>query len=752
MKKFKYIYIIIILLFSFETSSNQSKDLIISGNSNIDKEVIISIIDDYSNTISDENINYIIKKLITIPGIDDVKIFITESNIEISIIESPKIININFIGNERFKKNEIFDIIDLTLLDYYDEEKINEFVSELEKLYLSFGYNQININYNLIDNPNDNFTDLSFDIKEGKISKINKINFIGNSAFKSIKLKDVIKSKERNLLKFNFNSNFKFYQLNNDKILLQNFYKSQGYKNIQITTKSEYIQNKNKFNLYFIINEGIKFNFSKIDINYDIKNIENNIKENLNNLLNKYKNDDIDAQLTYNNNHIANIKELLTDHLFDQGLMFFEINTLEKVTENKVDILFDIKSVQPLYVKSINIYGNTRTLDQVIRREISFSEGDPVNSYILSKANNSIQRLDFFESVDIKESVYEDKSTIDIFVKEKPTGDFKIGASFGTLAGTSFLLGLNEKNIGGKGRNLEFTVDTSDTNTTYSLNVVEPYIFSKKLSLIYGANYSERNYKKSLSYNLDKFETKLGFKYMFTNDISHSVLLKYNHKDYQITDRSTVASSILKSEGENTELLLDNIIIYNKLDSFLRPTTGVYASFITSISPSETSDNGYFKNILKFRKYNEFKNNIFSAQTQIGNISSLDNLEILTDNKFSLGGRWLRGFDSYGAGPRNSSSSYVGGNNIIVTKFDISRPLNKNSDNPIDLNFFSDIGKVWDNKIDPTNSNESIRSSYGYGIKFYTPIGPVGFSWAYPIASESYDNKRMFLFSIGDLN
>ena len=108
--------------------------------------------------------------------------------------------------------------------------------------------------------------------------------------------------------------------------------------------------------------------------------------------------------------------------------------------------------------------------------------------------------------------------------------------------------------------------------------------------------------------------------------------------------------------------------------------------------------------------------------------------------------------DSYGVGPRNSSSSYVGGNNIIAAKFDISRPLNKNSDNPIDLNFFSDIGKIWDNKTTPTNSTESIRSSFGYGVKFYTPIGPIGFSWAYPIASESYDNKRMFLFSIGDLN
>ena len=144
--------------------------------------------------------------------------------------------------------------------------------------------------------------------------------------------------------------------------------------------------------------------------------------------------------------------------------------------------------------------------------------------------------------------------------------------------------------------------------------------------------------------------------------------------------------------------------------------------------------------------------NILSIQTKIGNIYSLQNTSIPTDEKFSLGGRWLRGFDIFGAGPRNSRTSYIGGNNLIVSKLDYHRPIFKNSDNPTDLNLFLDAGKVFDNKNTPTNSTESIRSSYGFGIKFYTPIGPIGFSWAYPISSEDYDIERMFIFSIGQLN
>ena len=124
----------------------------------------------------------------------------------------------------------------------------------------------------------------------------------------------------------------------------------------------------------------------------------------------------------------------------------------------------------------------------------------------------------------------------------------------------------------------------------------------------------------------------------------------------------------------------------------------------------------------------------------------------MSDDKFSLGGRWLRGFDSSGAGPRNSRTSYIGGNNLIVTKFDYSREIFENSDFPIYLNLFNDYGLVWENKTTPTQTDNNIRASVGFGIKYYSPIGPIGFSWGFPIMDEEYDIKRMFLFSIGNID
>ena len=139
-------------------------------------------------------------------------------------------------------------------------------------------------------------------------------------------------------------------------------------------------------------------------------------------------------------------------------------------------------------------------------------------------------------------------------------------------------------------------------------------------------------------------------------------------------------------------------------------------------------------------------------QAKFGNIISLSNNDILTYDKFALGGRWLRGFDSYGAGPRNSRTSYVGGNNLAVTKLDYSYELTKNSNFPIYINFFNDYGLLWENKTTPTNSDNSLRSSAGFGFRYYSPIGPIGFTWGFPLLDEEYDIKRMFLFSVGNID
>ena len=175
-------------------------------------------------------------------------------------------------------------------------------------------------------------------------------------------------------------------------------------------------------------------------------------------------------------------------------------------------------------------------------------------------------------------------------------------------------------------------------------------------------------------------------------------------------------------------------------------------SFANFLETPSSSNNGFVKNVITGEKYYTINKNIFSVQGKVGNIFSLNDSAILSDNKFSLGGKWLRGFDSYGVGPRDSKTSYVGGNNVMALKLDLSRPITLNDQNPIYFNLFNDYGSVWGNKNKVTSSDQDLRISYGFGINYFSPIGPIGFSWGFPLVDKDYDIKRMFLFSIGNLN
>ena len=758
MKNFIFKFIIIILILNFSNVfADEQKEVIIIGNSSIDNEVIFSILEDISFDNSDD-INIAIKRLYQTGYFKDVNINKIDNTTTISLIENIKINSVNFMGNERFKSEEILSTFkEDTVFKYYNQNLINQFSNDLKELYHSFGYNMVDITHHYSEVLINDiiFYDLKFDIKEGKISKINKVYFKGNENFDYNSLISVIKSKPRNSLLFFTNRNFKSNISKKDVFFLKEFYQQNGYKNVSVTLKTEFISKKNKFNIYFYIDEGTNFTFDNISLNLDNLDLTQKQIDELNLLFDEYIEKNISDNLVYNTYYFDLIESLLTNYLFNEGLSFFNIAILEKTIESNVSIMFDIKITKPKYVGVINIYGNTRTLDRVIRRELEFAEGDSITDYLIAASNKNLQRLGIFQDININEiSVNNELVNIDVNVTEQQTGEFQVGLSVGSLSGATFITSLNEKNIGGAGRSVNLAVNTSESNMLYKLHIIEPHVFNRKINLIYGVDFSKNDYSTSSYYKLNKFNSDFGFSYFLAKDLRHKISLGYTLKDYEITNRSLASSAIIAADGNNAEINLKNSFTYNKLNSFLRPTSGNFTNFENIFSPITNSDDGYIKSILTYKKYLNFnkKRNILSVQSKLANITSFQNTDILTDDKFSLGGRWLRGFDIYGAGPRNSSKSYIGGNNLFVTKIDLKRSINHDSDNPIDLTLFTDFGTVFGNKTDPTDSEESFRSSYGFAINFYSPIGPIGFSWGFPISDESYDIKRMFLFSIGNIN
>ena len=738
---------ILFIFFLFINSEVLSKDFIIEGNQYTDDEIVISIIDELPEGDDKIRSNFILKKLIKSDLFKSVEVSFDLNNYYIKILEYPSINKFFYVNNERIKDEDIDIIVNELELYTLSEAKINNLIEELSKIYRSFGYNNIQIEYKSEDFSN-NSSNVYLDFHEGKITKIKTINITGNNSFDKNTILSKIKSKTKKITNIFANNNLKIFELNNDKIRIQNFYKSQGYNDINVDYNVEYFIN-NKVEINFIINEGQQYfisNFqikNNLDSNIDVKNNLDIFLDNNKNIINGI----------YHSDKLDEIELSISELLENAGEHYYEITAYEKINNYNADILFEISPTAPLYVNQINISGNNRTYDYVFRRELDVSEGDPINSSKIKNIRRDLNRLKFIGSASVETTnIDQNSQDIDIVVEETQTGSFNVGLSIGTLDGASFVSGLKENNINGTGRTLEFLINTNNNNKEFVLSTSDKLFFNNKVNHGYSINYKENDFSKSQSYKLNTLSFDTNFKYIFSENTHHKFGIGYSLKDYQVTNSATVSSNIKNSEGESISFNISNEITRNTLNSFIKPSRGNYISFSNFIETPSSSSNGFIKNIVNGKKYYSLDESIFSIQAKAGNILSINNNEILSDDKFTLGGRWLRGFDSFGAGPRNSRTSYVGGNNLIALKLDYSKPLSLNQQNPIYFNLFNDYGSVWSNKNTVTFSDNAFRASYGFGINYYSPIGPIGFSWGFPIADKDYDIKRMFLFSIGNLN
>ncbi len=743
------IYINVISIFFLPNLLTASEiTLEIQGNKYTDDSVVKSFIKNKPKDLSDEYSNYLLKTLDKSKLFEEVIVSIKESSYLIIVKEYPSLNKIIYNNNDRLKNEDLEKIANELKLFNTNPSSINIFIDEVKKIYESFGYNNINIQASKkIDNDN-NTAELTFDIDEGKITKINNVYFSGNKNIDSNYLRSQIKSRNKTLKNIFANNNFKKYILQNDLQKISNIYKDRGYKTVSAEYEIEYLKS-NKVNIYFKINEGEKFYFSNIEI-LDNSNLLSPLsKKATQEKIDKYNND----KPHYSISKIDEIKKDISDKIISSGVDFFEIRALEKIESNKVNIIFQVNKIKPQYTNKINIYGNSRTFDYVIRRELKIAEGDPIHKSQIKSIEKNLRSLNLFKSVEIIEKELDDNLIdLSINVEEKQTGTVNAGVSVGTLEGFAILAGLSERNFYGTGRSVKAIINTSTDKNQFTFETTDRLSYENDVDINYNANYIEEDFSKVSSYNLNTFSLGFGVGYKINRNFNHNIDLSYNIKDYTVTDSSTVADTIGKSQGENVSFLLINNLYYSTLNSFYLPQDGDSLSFINYIETPTSSSNGYIKNVITAKKYKKINKNIISNQTRIGNIISLSNNDILTDDKFSLGGRWLRGFDTFGAGPRNSRTSYVGGKNLIVSKFDYSREIFDNSDFPLLVNVFNDYGLVWDNKTTPTNNDNNIRSSIGFGLKYYSPIGPIGFSWGFPIMDEEYDIKRMFLFSVGNID
>ena len=738
---FKTLYcFLLIFLFNLNNSYSEIVNSFnIIGNDRIAKETIILFSEiEINSNISAKNINESIKKLYETDYFKNIKMNLSNNILEIYVEENPIIqsISINGIKNKSITY-ELSDIVKKKekypfLLDQINEQKII-----LLNILKNTGYYFVDVNVQLEENKN-NTVDIIYNFNLGEKAKIQKIKFIGNKKFKDSKLRNIIISEEYKFWKFI--SNKKYLDNNRIKLdenLLINYYKNKGYYDVKVKSSSAKLVNQDSFELVFNIDSGNKYFFNNIKL----KLSDEYLNENFDSLIKLF--DDLKGK-KYSLNSIKDIIKEVDKIALQKEFVFVNARYNEKLIDNnKIDIDIMLDEIEKNYIERINIYGNFITEEKVIRNSLIVDEGDPFNKILFNKSINNIKSRNIFESVNsqINDSKNQNNKIINITVQEKPTGEIFAGAGTGT-SGSSLVGGIKENNYLGKGIKLETNLSLTDDQIKGKFQILNPNYKNTDKSINTTIESTASDYMSTLGYKTSRTGVEIGTSFEQYEDFIVNLGISNYYEKLETSDLATEIKK--KQEGDYLENLFRYGITINKLDQNFQPTDGYLTNF-SQVLPIY-SDDLSIENTLKYSKYHSITDDlIISAKFFAKAVNSIDDNVRVSKRVFIPINR-LRGFENIG--PKDGTQ-YIGGNYGTALNINSTLPKILNGYENLDLNFFFDAANLWNVDYDSSLDSNKIRSATGVSANWFTPIGPLSFSYSVPLTEANSDKTQSFRFQIG---
>ena len=737
-----FFFIVFNLLLANVSFAEKLLNFKISGNERLAKETIILFTElTIGEEIDNNDINNSFKKLFETNYFQNVKINFTDGILSIDVIENPIVekISINGIKNKSIysevekitKKAEKYPFIQSNFFEQKNQilntvRSFGFYFAEVQTLVEENKYNSINIIYN-------------FNL--GNRAKIKKIDFVGNKVFKNNKLRRIILSEESKPWKFITRNKF----INEDRIkidinLLSNFFKNKGYYNVKITSSFAQVIDENDFNLVFNIESGEKYFFNNIKLNVSDDYSDQNF-EKLNNIFVKLKNE------VYSLNSINKILNEIDLIALNKEFVFINAKYDEKIVENnKIDINIYFDELEKSFVDKVNILGNFITEEKVIRNSLIVDEGDAYNKILFNKSINKIRSRGIFKSVDaevLDSNINKKNKIINIKVEEKATGEIFAGAGTGT-SGSTVSAGIKEKNYLGKGINLNTNLTLSEQEIKGIFSVYNPNFRNTDRSLNTTIESTSTDFLTTSGYKTTRTGLKLGTGFEQYQDL----FINFGISNYyEKLETSSKASEVKKKqEGDYFENLFSYSLTTNKLDQDFQPTNGYKASFSQKL-PIYSDDNSV-ENTLKASKYHSVNDNlILSAKFFFKAVNSFDD-DVRVSKRVYIPGSRLRGFESGKIGPKDGTQ-FVGGNYGSAINLNTSVPNLFTEFENLDFSLFVDVANLWHVDYDSSLDSNQLRSSTGLSANWFTPIGPLSFSYAVPLSDASGDKTESFRFQIG---
>lgn len=735
-----------LVIFFFILTSNcfsQIKKVNITGNLKVSSNTIESLIDKKIVNIDSAYINNLTKIIYDTDLFSDVKINYNQEVLNISVVENPIIIFFYINGIKDQDLDQANKIITLKENNIFSSSKLKKDIENLKEYFKSLGYYLVEINpeVRIIEN---NQVNLIISIDKKELVKIKNIYFIGDKYFSSSKLLEVVTSEEDGWWKLFSSTALSEQKIEYDKQLLKDFYKSNSFYDVQVESVFANIDSKSTVSLTFAINSGKKYKFGDIDIKVNNSIYKESDALEIKNISNKFL-----VGALYSPNLLNKINKEITTYLISKKYNNFQINIKEnKKINDIIDIRVELNEEPKVLVNRINIQGNTITEEKIIRNNLILTEGDYLSSSKIKKSIDNIKSKQLFSKVDykIEDSEINNSKNFNLFVKEQPTGNISAGVGYGTNGGL-FEGSINERNFLGQGINLNFTGRLATEKVTGVFSYNDPDFKGSNKEFNYSL-YSEVDDYVNSGYQNKKVGTKFGTKYEIYDDLYFRPNISLG---YEKLDTDSTASTLLKTrEGNFTTTSLGYNFSSDLRDSKFNPTSGSIIFFDQNVA-FLFSDIPTVQTVIGGVFYKELINENFvgSAKIKFGNVVAFDNKNVKLSDRFFTGTSDLRGFDHRGIGPTDGGD-HVGGNNLAIiglkTTFpnpipDVLRPTSY---------MFYDIANIWG--VDYSNSisdSSKIRSSIGIGIDITSPVGPLTFSYGFPISKLSTDKEQRFLFNLG---
>lgn len=722
------------------------EQVVIEGNQRIDETTILSYMtvragDPFDQSALDETI----KRLFRTGLFADITLSREGDSLIVGVVENPIINRISFEGNSRLADEVLLAEVQLRPRVVYTRTRVQTDVARVVELYRRNGRFAATVDPKVV-RLDQNRVDLIFEIDEGPVTGIERISFVGNRAFSDARLRSELATKETAFYRIlNPNDTYDPDRLAFDEELLRRFYQARGYPDFRVVSSvAELTPERESFFITFTVEEGERYRFGNVEVISRVPDIN---VEDLQSAVTTVSGD------VYSADAVEETIGALTDQAGDRQFAFADVRpeVRRNREEQTLDIVYSIGEGRRVFVERIDIIGNVRTEDRVVRREMLLVEGDPFNRSRLQRSETNIRNLDFFESVEVRalQGSTPDRSVIEVRVSEKSTGEFAIGTGFSTTEGPIGDVSVRERNLLGKGQDLRVGATLSGRTQLIDLSFTEPYFLERDLEAGFDLFRVVRENSSRSKFEERVFGGGLRSGYPLGENLRHRV--GYSYEDRSIRDIDSDASALIfRDEGSSTKSSIDHELTYDRLDSRINPTEGFllrfgneFAGVGGSTSFVETTAGASY-----YRPVTE--SIVLSVRGEAGVIVGVGE-DVRINDRFFIGGNNFRGFEPAGIGPRDlSTDDALGGNSYAVGTIELSFPVGLPEELGLRGRAFTDFGTLGTlDSPQGIDDSHSLRVTAGFGLSYSSPIGPLQLDFGFPLIKEEFDRREVFRFSIG---